>query len=103
MTEWTNSWMEEGKQKGLQAGLEQGLQEGRQKGLQEGRQKGLQEGRHQGALRAALRLLGRRIGLPGPEAQARLEALSAEALEDLVEAVLDFQGPEDLVTWLDAR
>ncbi|MEB3328340.1 MAG: DUF4351 domain-containing protein [Candidatus Sericytochromatia bacterium] len=83
MTEWTNSWMEEGKQKGLEQGL--------------------QEGRHEGALRAALRLLGRRVGLPGPEVQARLAALPAEALEDLVEAAIDFAGPADLVAWLDAR
>jgi hypothetical protein len=123
MTEWTNSWLEEGKQKGLaqgmqegrqkglqegrqkglQEGRQKGLQEGRQKGLQEGRHEGLQEGRHEGALRVALRLLGRRVGLPGPEVQTRLAALPAEAIEDLVEAAIDFASPADLVAWLDAR
>lgn len=83
MTEFTNTWIEEGKQ--------QGLQEGRQ------------EGQHAGALRTVLRVLGRRVGLPGPAAQAQLAALPAEALEDLAEAAVDFEGPEALLRWLEGR
>ncbi|MEB3223456.1 MAG: DUF4351 domain-containing protein [Candidatus Sericytochromatia bacterium] len=44
------------------------------------------------------RLLGRRVGLPGPEALARMEGMAIETLEDLAEALLDFHGPEDLAT-----
>ena len=83
MREWTNSWIEEG--------IEQGLHQG------------LNQGRHEGALRTVLRQLGRRVGLPGPDLQARLEALTSEALEDLAEALLDFTEPADLTAWLDAR
>lgn len=67
MREWTNSWIEEGIEQGLHQGLNQGLN----------------QGRHEGALRTVLRQRGRRVGLPGPDLQARLEALTSEALEDL--------------------
>jgi hypothetical protein len=79
MQEWTNSWLEEGKAKGLA------------------------EGRHDGALRAVLRVLGRRTGLPGPDVQARLTGLDAGALEELLDAAIDFTGADELTTWLDAR
>ncbi|MEB3223112.1 MAG: DUF4351 domain-containing protein [Candidatus Sericytochromatia bacterium] len=61
------------------------------------------EGRQQEALRVVLRQLGRRIGLPGPEVQGQLEALTTEQLEDLGEALLDFAQPEDLTGWLAAH
>jgi hypothetical protein len=66
----------------------------------ESRTEGQQEARQQEALRFVLRQLGRRIGLPGPEVQARLEALTTEQLEDLGEALLDFTQPVDLTAWL---
>jgi predicted transposase YdaD len=71
--------------------------------VEELRAEGRSEGRQQEALRLVLRILGRRVGLPGPEVQARLEALSTEQLEDLGEALLDFTRPEDLTAWLAKR
>jgi len=37
-----------------------------------------------------------------PELQQRLLQLSASQLEDLGEALLDFEEPNDLIAWLDA-
>ncbi len=69
-------------------------------------QKILQEGRVLGrgeqALAMIYRLLPRRIGVVVPELQQRLLQLSTSQLEDLGEALLDFEEPNDLIVWLDA-
>jgi predicted transposase YdaD len=69
-------------------------------GRQEGRQVGRQEGRQAEAAALTLRQLQRRCGSLNPNQQARIEALSLSALEALADALLDFQGPEDLKAWL---
>jgi predicted transposase YdaD len=76
---------------------------GRQEGRQEGRQVGRQEGRQAEAAALTLRQLQRRCGSLNPNQQARIEALSLSALEALADALLDFQGPEDLKAWLSCR
>ena len=73
-----------------------GLQEGQRKGRQEGRQ----EGRQAEATAIALRLLHRRCGNLSPEQQARIQGLTLSALEALADALLDFQGSDDLNAWL---
>jgi hypothetical protein len=50
-----------------------------------------------------LRLLQRRCGPLTPQQQARLQALPLAQLEALADALLDFQGPDDLTTWLQAN
>jgi len=47
-----------------------------------------------------LRLLQRRCGTLTPSHQALIQAMPLSALESLVDALLDFQGPEDLTAWL---
>ena len=47
-----------------------------------------------------LRLLNRRCGPLNPATTSRIQALPLEHLEALADALLDFQGPEDLATWL---
>ena len=76
---------------------------GRQEGRQEGRQVGRQEGRQAEAAALTLRQLQRRCGSLNPNQQARIEALSLSALEALADALLDFQGPEDLKAWLNSH
>ncbi|MTJ32883.1 MULTISPECIES: DUF4351 domain-containing protein [Aphanizomenon] len=65
-------------------------------GLQEGRQKGLQEGE----ANLVIRQLRRRLG-ELPESQcSQIKSFPVSQLEDLGEALLDFQGIEDLDDWL---
>jgi hypothetical protein len=60
------------------------------------------EARKEGILATIYRLLPRRIGTVAPELQQRLLELSLPQLEDLTEALLDFEEPNDLIAWLDA-
>ena len=64
---------------------------------------GRQEGRQAEAAALTLRLLQRRCGSLNPNQQARIEALPLSALEALADALLDFQGPEDLKAWLSSN
>jgi predicted transposase YdaD len=65
-----------------------------------GHQEGRQEGRQAEAAALTLRLLQRRCGSLNPNQQARIQALPLSALEALADALLDFEGPEDLKAWL---
>jgi predicted transposase YdaD len=76
--------------------------QGRLEGQREGRQEGMRAGRQEGELDLALRQLRRRCGDLTPEQVARVRALPLERLEELAEALLDFQGPADLDSWLAA-
>jgi predicted transposase YdaD len=69
-------------------------------GLQEDQQKGRQEGRQAEAAALTLRLLQRRCGALKPNQQALIQGLPLSDLENLADALLDFQGPEDLKAWL---
>ena len=79
------------------------LAEGRQEGRQEGLQEGLQEGKAQEAAKMTLRQLNRRCGSLSETTTAQIQALPVEKLEALADALLDFQGPADLATWLAAN
>lgn len=81
----------------LQRGLEQGLQ----RGLEQGLQQGLQQGKQEEALSLLLRMLTRRFGELDSQLQERVQESSLEQLEELGEALLDFDGVTDLVIWLD--
>lgn len=49
-----------------------------------------------------MRPIVRRVGDVTLEVQTRIQGLSAEQLDDLPEALLDFRSQEDLMAWLDA-
>jgi predicted transposase YdaD len=67
--------------------------------LQEGRQAGLDEGlQHERSL--IVRQLTRRLGEIAPEMEARIRALGLSQLEELGEALLDFEQLSDLENWL---
>lgn len=83
--------------------MEQGIQRGLQQGRQEGLQQGLQEGRQQEAVSLILRLLTRRLGAVTPSLHSRIQQLSLAQLEDLGEALLDFDRTADLAAWLDGQ
>ncbi len=58
------------------------------------------EGIEEGELKIILRLLTRRIGEIAAELQSQIRQLSLIQLEDLAEALLDFEAQTDLVAWL---
>ncbi|MDB9516038.1 DUF4351 domain-containing protein [Roseofilum reptotaenium CS-1145] len=62
-----------------------------------------EEGRQGEAVSLVTRQLTRRVGALSPELEAQIQSLSVEVLEDLGEALLDFTGVEDLVSWLAER
>lgn len=55
-----------------------------------------------GEARVTLRQLNRRCGPLSADTTAQIEALPLEQLEALAEALLDFQGPDDLAAWFAA-
>jgi predicted transposase YdaD len=73
------------------------------RGLAEGQQQGREEGRQAEAAAMTLRQLQRRCGSLPPGQETRVQALPLADLEALADALLDFQGPEDLTTWLAER
>lgn len=64
--------------------------------MEEGRAEGMQQGEG----KVLRHLLARRCGLLTPHQQAAIEALGSDNRLALAEALLDFQGPEDLTAWL---
>ncbi len=67
--------------------------------LREGEQRGREEGRKAEGQLLILRQLTRRVGELPQEVLDRIETLSLEQLENLGEALLDFQAIADLETW----
>ena len=69
-------------------------------GIEEGLQQGRQEGRQEGQRSTLLRQLNRKLGLLPESTIAQISQLSTEQLDELGDALLDFQRLEDLSTWL---
>ncbi len=67
----------------------------------EGLQEGRQEGRQEGEANLVLRQLNRRVGDISPELLPNIRSLDLEQLENLGEALLDFQSLQDLEQWLE--
>ncbi|MDJ0566603.1 MAG: hypothetical protein RLZZ339_899 [Cyanobacteriota bacterium] len=68
----------------------------REKAIQQGEAIGLQKGE----ANLVLRLLKRRFGELPPHITETIQKLSVEKLEDLGEALLDFESQADLINWL---
>ncbi|WP_293036282.1 DUF4351 domain-containing protein [Moorena sp. SIO1F2] len=60
---------------------------------------GLEQGKHN-EVKLIIRLLNRRLGEINPQLQNQIEQLSFSQLEDLGEALLDFETEVDLTNWL---
>ncbi len=69
----------------------------------QGRHEGRQEGRRDEAAAVTLRLLNRRCGPLSEATTTQIQALPLEQLEALADALLDFQGPAALASWLAAN
>ena len=72
---------------------------------EEGREEGLEQGLKQGkigeAVNLVMRLLTKKFGQLSPENRSFISGLSLPILEDLSEALLDFNHLNDLQIWLD--
>ncbi|NEP30002.1 MAG: DUF4351 domain-containing protein [Moorea sp. SIO2B7] len=60
---------------------------------------GLEQGKRN-EVKLIIRLLNRRLGQINPQLQNQIEELSFDQLEDLGEALLDFETEVDLTNWL---
>ncbi|WP_229415420.1 DUF4351 domain-containing protein [Moorena bouillonii] len=79
--------------------IRQGLEQGLEQGLKQGLGQGLEQGKRN-ELNLIIRLLNRRLGEINPQLQNQIEELSFDQLEDLGEALLDFETEVDLTNWL---
>ena len=64
-------------------------------------QEALEEGEQLAAKSIVLRLLTRKLGDIPKDLRGRIEELSLTQLENLGEALLDFEQIDDLVNWLE--
>jgi hypothetical protein len=71
--------------------------------MEKGIEKGIERGKDNEARTVCLRLLRKRLGLVDADTQNRIEQLTVERLEEVAEALLDFNSPSDLIAWLDAH
>jgi predicted transposase YdaD len=83
-----------------QEALAEGQEQGIQQGIQQGIGRGIVIGKQQGEAELILRLLNRRLGGLSPSLGESIRSLSIEQLENLAEALLDFNSEEDLRIWL---
>ena len=60
----------------------------------------ISKGRQKEAIKLILLLLNRRLGELAPNIISQVRGLSVEQLEELGEALLDFQTEKDLEKWL---
>jgi predicted transposase/invertase (TIGR01784 family) len=74
--------------------------EGRAEGRAEGKAEGRTEGKREEGVAFVLRLLRKRFGQVPLNLEKRIQGLSISQLEDLGEALLDFQTTAELVGWL---
>jgi flagellar biosynthesis/type III secretory pathway protein FliH len=75
-------------------------QQEREQAVREGLEQGLQLGRQEEGLALVLRQLHRRCGEIPVNLTEQVYQLSIEQLENLGEALLDFESQADLVNWI---
>lgn len=71
--------------------------------MERGIEQGKQEGRQEEARSLILRLLNRRIKAIDSILEAQILNLSLSQLEELGEALLDFNSTSDLISWLEQQ
>jgi hypothetical protein len=72
-------------------------------GIKEGLKLGIEQGARKSATDITLLLLQRKFGRVSASARQRILTLSAEQLQDLAIALMDFGSPKDLSSWLSRR
>ena len=74
-----------------------------QKGQEQGREQGREQGKHQEILLIVTRLLNQRFGNLDLSLSEKIQTLSTEQLEELVEALFHLNQVADLVAWLESQ
>jgi predicted transposase YdaD len=69
-------------------------------GIEQGMQRGIEQGMQREGANLVLRLLNRRFGQVTTSVEKQIRQLSVKQLEDLGEALLDFENEADLLHWL---
>jgi flagellar biosynthesis/type III secretory pathway protein FliH len=90
----------EGRAEGKAEGRAEGKAEGRAEGKAEGKVEGKMEGLLEGKLMLLLHLAQRKFGMLGESLQLQISALSPDKLDQLSDALLDFNQLSDLEAWL---
>jgi len=75
-------------------------QKGRTEGIAQGRAEGKAEGRAEGKEQLLVRMINKHFGVIPANVRARFHQLSADQLDDLGEALFDFETTADLDQWL---
>jgi predicted transposase/invertase (TIGR01784 family) len=73
------------------------------KAVRIGTEKGRQEGRQEGQLALIIRLLERRVGAVDSEVETQIQQLPIALLENLADALLNFNDISDLTAWLQTQ
>ena len=81
----------------------EGIKQGIEQGLQQGIQQGLQQGLQQGEAALVLRQLNRKVGELDEEVATIISGLPTNQIEELGDALLDFEEREDLDNWLSSN
>ncbi len=71
--------------------------------MEEGIEIGLQRGLHQGEQNLVKRQIKKRFGEFSPELERQINDLSLCQIEDLGDAIFDFQCLDDLINWLNSH
>lgn len=69
--------------------------------IQDANQQGIEQGIQREAVSLVMRLLHRRFGSIAPNIEEQIRSLPVNRIEDLGEALLDFQSEADLISWLE--
>ena len=65
--------------------------------------KGIEQGKQEGQASMVMRQLKHKFGEISPDVEAQIQKLSSPQLEDLSEALLDFEKVEELTIWLSSN
>ncbi|MEA5536115.1 DUF4351 domain-containing protein [Crocosphaera sp. XPORK-15E] len=71
--------------------------------MEKGIEKGIERGIGQGEQRIIKRQLKRRFNNISATLESRINSLSSEQIENLADAIFDFQSLEDLTNWLEQQ
>ena len=85
----------------IQSATERGIEQGIERGIEQGIERGIERGIEQEAVAFVMRLLVRRFGAIAPDVEERIRSLPVNRVEDLGEALLDFESEADLTSWLE--